>query len=91
MSLYNQSTDMEVKRDRSLKIALNARVLHESVEKDNHQMPNLENHNNILAQKLQEERLLTVDSKHVYKQTLFHREIAKICIFETIGCSSIRT
>ena len=41
--VFIQPTVITVKKDRSLKIALDARVLNRAIDKDKYQMPNLEN------------------------------------------------
>ena len=49
--VFIQPTVMTVKKDRSVKIALDARALNQAIEKDKYQMPNLENLLDMVAEK----------------------------------------
>ena len=50
--VFIQPTVITVKKDRSVKIALDARALNQEIEKDKYQMPNLENLLDMVAEKL---------------------------------------
>ena len=52
--VFIQPTVITVKKDKSLKIALDARALNQSIAKDKYQMPNLDNLNDMIAEKLDE-------------------------------------
>ena len=51
-----QPTVITVKKDRSVKIALDARALNQAIEKDKYQIPNLENLRDMVAGKLDTEK-----------------------------------
>ena len=53
--VYIQPTVITVKKDRSVKIALDARALHQAIDKDKYQMPNLDNLLDMVADKLDNE------------------------------------
>ena len=50
--VFISPTVITVKKDRSVKRALNARALNQATEKDKYQMPNLENLFDMVAEKL---------------------------------------
>ena len=70
--LFIQSTVITVKKDKSVKIALDARALKESIAKDKYQMPNLDNLINMIAGKMNEKEglawYLSVDLTFSYGQ-----------------------
>ena len=81
---------MTVKRDKSIKIALDAREMKGNIKKNKYQMPNLEDLMNTLAETItvdnQEEVLFTsVDLKYAYGQVPLNAELAKHCNFAIIG------
>ena len=47
--VFNQPTVITVKKDRSVKIALDVRALNKAIDKDKYKVPNLENLMNMLA------------------------------------------
>ena len=53
--VFIQLTVITVKKDRSMKIALDARALNQAIEKDKYQMPNLDNLVDFVAEKLDTE------------------------------------
>ena len=53
--VFIQPTVITVKKDRSEKIALDARALNQAIDKDKHQMPNLDNLLDMVAEKLDTE------------------------------------
>ena len=50
--VFIQPTVITVKKDRSVKIALDARAINQAIEKDKNEMPNLENLLDMVAEKL---------------------------------------
>ena len=54
--VFLQPTGITVKKDESVKIALDARALNESIARDKYQMPNVENLIDMIAEKLDEEK-----------------------------------
>ena len=51
VDVFIQSTVITVKKDRSVKIALDARALKTANDKDKHQVPNLENLMDMIAER----------------------------------------
>ena len=51
--VFIQPTVITVKKDKSVKIALDARALNESIAKDKYQMPNLDNLIDMIAEELE--------------------------------------
>ena len=71
--MFIQPTVITVKKEKSAKIALDARALSESVAKDKYQMPNLDNLIDLIAEKLVEKKTgeawyLSVDMTYAYGQ-----------------------
>ena len=68
-----------VKRDKSIKIALDARVMNENIKKDNYQMPNLDDLLSTLA------GIITQDGKRdsncAFGQVFLNLELGKHCNF----------
>ena len=93
--LFMQPTVITVKKDRSVKIALDARALNQEIEKDKYQMPNLENLLDMIAEKLDssngEAWYSTLDMTYAYGQVPFHLLTAKHCNFQIIGGESTGT
>ena len=50
--VFIQPTVITLKKDRSVKIALNARALNKAIDKDKFQMPNLDNLMEMIAERL---------------------------------------
>ena len=48
--VFIQPTVITVKKDRSVKIALDARALNQAIDKDKYQMPNLDNLQDMVAE-----------------------------------------
>ena len=67
-----QPTVITVKKDRSVKIALDARAPNQAIDKDKHQIPNLENLLDMVAEKIKSENgeawFSAVDMTHAYGQ-----------------------
>ena len=79
-----------VKKDKSVKIALDARALNNEIVKDKCQMPNLEHLVDLVAEhidnKEQEKALYTsLDMRYAYGQMPLEEETAKHCNFQIIG------
>ena len=74
-----------VKKYRSVKMALDARALNNSIAKDMHQMSNLENLMDTIAEKIDgiqgEVWYSSVDMKYAYGQVPLDESTAKHCIF----------
>ena len=81
-----------MKKDRSVKIALDARALNQPIEKDKYQMPNVENLLDMVAEKLDEETgeawFSSVDMTYAYGQVPLHISRAKHCNFQIFGGES---
>ena len=87
---FIQPVVITVKKDKSVKIALHARALHNEIVKDKYQMPNLEHLVDLVAEQLdnkeQEKALYTsLDMRYVYGQVPLEEETAKHCNFQIIG------
>ena len=84
--VFIQPTVITVKKDRSVKIALDARALNQAIEKDKNQMPNLENLLDMVAEKLDTEKgeawFSSVDMTSAYGQVPLHLLTAKQCNFQ---------
>ena len=79
-----------VKRDKSVKIALDARALNKEVVKDKYQMPNLEHLVDMVAEQLDTENegiawYTSLDMQYAYGQVPLNKETAKHCNFQIIG------
>ena len=81
--VFIQPTVITVKKDGSLKIAIDARALNKAVEKDKYQMTNLENLLDMVAEKLDVESgeswFSSVDMTYAYGQVPLHLLTAKHC------------
>ena len=79
-----------VKKDKSVKIALDARAMNNEIVKDKYQMPNLEHLVDLVAEQLdnkeQEKAFYTsLDMRYAYGQVPLDEETAKHCNFQIIG------
>ena len=87
--VFIQPTVITVKKDKSVKIALDARALNESIAKDKYQMPNLENLIDMIAEKLDKEKgeawYSSVDMTYAYGQVSLHELTKKHCTFKLYG------
>ena len=94
-NVFIQPTVITVKKDRSVKIALDARALNQAIDKDKYQMPNLENLLDMVAEKLDSEDgeawYSSVDMTYAYGQIPLHQLTAKHCNFQIIGGESTGT
>ena len=81
--VFIQPTVRTVKNDRSVKIALNARALNESIAEDKYQMPNLKNLIESIAEKLDEKKAgEAVDMTYAYGQTPLLELTKRHCNFK---------
>ena len=87
--VFIQPVVITVKKDRSVKIALDARALNDSIAKDKYQMPNLENLMDMVAEKIDGKEgqvfYSSVDMKYAYGQIPLDESTAKHCNFQIIG------
>ena len=94
-NVFIQPTVITVKKDRSVKIALDSRALNQAIEKDKYQMPNLENLLDMVAEKLDTEKgeawFSFIDMTYAYGQVPLHLLTAKHCNFQIIGGEFKRT
>ena len=78
-----------------MKIALDARALNQSIAKDKYQTPNLENINDMIAEKLDRKEgeawYSSVDMTYVYGQIPLHELTKKHCNFQIVGGKSTGT
>ena len=74
--VYIQPTVITVKKDKSVKIALDARALNQSIAKQKYQMPNLDNLIDMIAEELEERKgeawYSSVDMTYAYGQVPLH-------------------
>ena len=93
--VFIQPTVITVKKDRSVKIALDARALNQAIDKDKYQMPNLDNLQDKVAEKLDNENgeawYSSVGMTYAYGQVPLHPLTAKHCNFQIIGGESTGT
>ena len=93
--VFIQPTVITVKKDRSVKIALDARALNQAIDKDKYQMPNLDNLLDMVAEKLDTEEgeawFLSVDMTYAYGENPLHQLTAKQCNSQIIGRESTGT
>ena len=88
--VFIQPTVITVKKDKSIKIALDARVMNENIKKDKYQMPNLDDLMCSLAETITgdgsgEVWFTSVDLKYAFGQVLLNPSLAKHCNFAIIG------
>ena len=87
-------TVITVKKDRSIKIALDARAINKTIDKDKYQMPNLENSMDMVAERLQKESeawYSSVNLPYDYRQIPLHLLTANHCNFQIIRDESTGT
>ena len=84
--VFIQPTVITVKKDKSVKIALDARALNQSIAKDKYQMPNLDNLIDLIAEKLDEKEgeawYSSVDLTYAYGQIPLQELTKKTAIFK---------
>ena len=93
--VFIQPTVISVKKDRSVKIALDARALNHEIDKDKYQMPNLDNLLDLVAEKLDTEEgeawFSSVDLTYAYGQVPLHQLRPKHCNYQIFGGKSTGT
>ena len=93
--VFIQPTVITVKKDRSVKKALDARALNKAIYKDKNQMPNLDNLMEMIAERLDNSNgevwYSSVDLTYAYGQIPLHALTAKHCNFQIIGGESTGT
>ena len=85
---FIQPVVITVKKDKNVKIALDARALNNEIVKDKYQMPNLEHLVDLVAEQLdnKEKALYTsLDMRYAYGQVPLEEGTAKHCNFQIIG------
>ena len=87
--VFIQPTVITVKKDKSVKIALDARALNESIAKDKYQMPKLDNLIDMIAEELEinegEAWYSSVDMTYAYGQIPLHDLTKRHCNFQIVG------
>ena len=88
--VFIQPTVITVKKDKSIKIALDARVMNENIKKDKYQMPNLDGLMCSLAETITGDGpgkvwFTPVDLKYAFGQVLFNPSLAKHRNFAIVG------
>ena len=93
--VFIQPTVITVKKDKSVKIALDARALNQSIAKDKYQMPNLDNLFDMIAEELEKNEgeawYSSVDMTYAYGQVPLHELTKKHCNFQIVGGKSTGT
>ena len=93
--VFIQPTVITVKKDKSVKIALDARALNQSIAKDKYQMPNLDNLIDMIAEELEKNEgeawYSSVDMTYAYGQVPLHELTKKHCNFQIVGGKSTGT
>ena len=93
--VFIQPTVITVKKDKSVKIVLDARALNQSIAKDKYQIPNLDNLIDMIAEKLDKKEgevwYSSVDMTHAYGQIPLHDLTKKHCNFQIVGGKSTGT
>ena len=86
-----------VKKDQSIKLALDSKVLNKAIHKNKYQMPNIEMLIDTISQHLtntqngQQAIFITLDLKYAYCQLKLHHDTAKHCNFNIIFGESTGT
>ena len=93
--VFIQPTVKTLKKEKSVKIALDARALNSSIAKDENQMPNLDNLIDMIAEKLDEKEgeawYSSVDMTYAYGQIPLHELNKKHCNFQIVWGKSTGT
>ena len=90
---FIQRIVITVKRDKSVKMALDARALNNEIVKDKYQMPNLEHLVDMVAEQLDRENkgiawYTSLDMQYTIGQVPLNKETAKHCNFQIVGGES---
>ena len=94
--MFIQPVVFTVKKDRSVKIALDARSLNNDILKNKYQIPNLESKMEKVAEIVSNNNegevfFTSLDMQYAYGQTILHHETAKHCSFQIVGGESTGT
>ena len=93
--VFIQPTVLTMKKDRSIKIALDAIALNQTIEEDKYQTPILETLLDMVSERLDVEKgeawFSSVDMTYAYSQVPLLLLIAKHCNFQIIGGKSTGT
>ena len=93
--VFIQPTVITVKKDKLVKIALDARALNQSIAKDKYRMPNLDNLIDLIAEELEKNEgeawYSSVDMTYAYGQVPLHELTKKHCNFQIVGRKSTGT
>ena len=88
-NVFIQPTVITVKKDRSVKIAVDARELNSNIVKDKYMMPNLDNLIDMVAEQVTQSSeqawFTTLDLKYAYGQLQLNDSTAKHCNFQIFG------
>ena len=94
---FISSIVITVKKDQSIKLALDSKVLNKAIQKSKYQMPNIDMLIDTISQHLtntkngQEAHFSTLDLKYAYCQLKLHHNTAKHCNFNIIYGESTGT
>ena len=87
--VFIQPTVITVKRDKSIKIALDARELNQNVVNDKYPMPNLDNLMDMIAEHASsgdgETFFTSLDMNYAYGQVELAPETSRQCNFQIVG------
>ena len=94
--MFIQPVVITVKKDRSVKIALDARSLNNAILKNKYRMPNLESLMEKVAEIVNDNNdgevfFTSLDIQYAYGQMILHHETAKHCTFQIVGGESTGT
>ena len=93
--VFIQPVVITVKKDRSVKIALDARALNNSIAKERYQMTNLDSLMDMTAENIDRKEgqlwYSSVDMKYAYGQVPLDKSTAIHCNFQMIGRKSTGT
>ena len=90
---FNSPIVITVKRDQTIKLALDSKILNKSINKNKYQMPNIETLMDSISQITTDYKtepaykiyFSTIDLKYAYSQLNLHPETAKHCIFNIVS------
>ena len=95
MTYLSNQQSLRLKKDKSVKIALDARALNESIAKDKYQMPNLDNLIDMIAEELEKSEgeawYSSVDMTYAYGKIPLHELTKRHCNFQIVGGKSTGT
>ena len=88
--MFIQPVVITVKKDRSVKIALEARSLNDAILKDKSQLPNLKSLMENVAETINGKQegdvwFTSLDTVYAHGHTVLHPETVKLCNFHIIG------